>query len=155
MEMGNPYTAPSEDLLEASPKSFYSAGQVAWATLLGSWLAGSWLLAMNYRRLGDSGSASFSLLLGFLGTVLIFVVAFYLPDDVPSLVLPIAYTLCMYLGVESLQGEALEKAIANGGTKGSGWVATGVGFLALILLCLILFGFVLLMPDEWYAEGFE
>ena len=68
----NPYESPQtafEPVNAGKLPSFklYTPGHVAWATFLGAPLAGSMLLAMNYRRLGEPTSAAIALVGGFLG----------------------------------------------------------------------------------------
>lgn len=133
----------------------YSPGQIAWATFLGTPIAGCLLLALNYRRLGDFTAANLALISGLIGTVLLFALAFVLPDRFPNTVLPSAYTLGMYQCAKTLQGTAYEDRLVNGGTKGSGWVATGIGILCVILILAALFAVVLVAPEEWFGEELQ
>jgi hypothetical protein len=114
--------------------TMYSPGQIAWATYLGAPIAGCWLLALNYRRLGDARAANLALISGSIGTVLLLALAFVLPERFPKFVVPAAYTFVMYRCVRALQGKVYEDRLANGANKGSVWVATGIGILCLILI---------------------
>lgn len=136
--------APPENESVAFPKiRFYSPGQITWASFLCFPIGGCLLLALNYRRLGDSTAANRVLLGGLIVTVLIFAVAPVLPDDMdtpsgPTILVAIVSVCSMYHCAQTLQGKAYENWLANGGIKGSGWVATGAGILGWILICAIL-----------------
>ena len=131
--------APPENESVAFPKiRFYSPGQITWASFLCFPIGGCLLLALNYRRLGDSTAANRVLLGGLIVTVLIFAVAPVLPDDMdtpsgPTILVAIVSVCSMYHCAQTLQGKAYENWLANGGIKGSGWVATGAGILGCIL----------------------
>ena len=124
----------------------YSPALVTVATLIGAPVAGCILLAHNYRSLGRQSTAIQLLIWGTLGTVLLLVMSYFLPENFPNGVLPIGYTVGMYLLAKQLQGKDYESHIANGGVKGSTWkaVVTGVGCLCAILA--ITFVMVFLMP---------
>jgi hypothetical protein len=150
--MDNPY-APPANKSAASPRiTLYSPGHIAWATFLGAPIAGFVLLALNYRRFGNSAAANLALIAGLIGTVLVLAIASVLPDSFPNSVLPAAYTFGMYLSVKSLQGNEYEHRLANGGIKGSGWVATGIGILSFVVILVALLAVVLVSPEEWFGE---
>jgi hypothetical protein len=150
--MENPYSPPAFESIAAPQLTLYSPGQMAWATFLGAPVAGCVLLALNCKRLGHSAAAGIALVGGFTVTVLLLVVSFFLPDNFPNLALPAAYTFGMYQCVKLLQGKEYEHHLAIGGTRGSGWVATGVGILCLILILVAMFAVLFAMPDEWFGE---
>lgn len=150
--MDNPYAPPASESAALPRIVIYSPGHVAWATFLGAPIAGCVLLALNYRRFGNATAASFALMAGFVGTVVVLAIAFVLPENFPSFVLPAAYTFGMYQSVKSLQGRTSAHLLANGAIKGSGWVATGVGILSLILTIVALFAAVLVAPEGWFPE---
>ena len=68
----------------------FSAGQITLATFLGAPIAGCLLLARNYRELGNGAAAWQSLVAGIVSTILLFLIAFWLPENFPNMVLPIA-----------------------------------------------------------------
>jgi hypothetical protein len=133
-DMDNPYSTPTNESVTLPMITMYSPGQIAWATYLGAPIAGCWLLALNYRRLGDARAANLALISGLIGTVLLLALAFVLPERFPKFVVPAAYTFVMYRCVRALQGKVYEDRLANGANKGSVWVATGIGILCLILI---------------------
>lgn len=146
--MDNPYTPPAHESAGQSRNKLYSPGHIAWATFLGAPIAGCVLLALNYRRFGKSTSANLALVTGFIGTGLLLVIAFFLPDNFPNSILPAAYTFGMYQCVKSLQGKAYEHHVANGGIKASAWAATGIGILSLLCIFAALVAVILVAPDN-------
>ena len=58
----------------------------------------------------------------------------------------------MYHLAKSNQGYEYKQRLANGGIKGSGWVATGIGVLAMTVILVALFTLVLIMPQSWLGE---
>ena len=126
----------------------YSPALITVATLLGAPVAGCILLAHNYRSLGKQATAKQLLIWGTLGTALLLVVAFFLPENFPNKVIPIAYTAGMHQAVKQLHRKDYESHIENGGAKGSTWKAiiTGVGCLCAIFV--IIFLVLLVLPGE-------
>lgn len=152
--MSNPYTPPATDATVSTSVKTYSPGQVAWATFLGSPIAGCVLLAINYRRFGKPDAATAALALGAVGTALLLVVAFTLPEDFPGSLLTGAYTLVMYQCAKSLQRGDHYRCLMNGGTKASSWAATGIGLLSSVCLIIAIFGVLLVAPEAWFSEDF-
>jgi hypothetical protein len=153
----NPYESPQtafEPVNAGKLPSFklYTPGHVAWATFLGAPLAGSMLLAMNYRRLGEPTSAAIALVGGFLATTGLVVIGFCLPDNFPNMIIPIASLLGMAYLTRWLQGDSLANHLANGGDKASGWGATGVGLLSLVVVLGIGVGLAMLLPEAWLGD---
>lgn len=154
-EMNNPYTPPQDNSVEMATTTVYSSGQVAWATFLGAPIAGSVLLALNYRQLGNPTAANVALILGLFGTVLSSVIALLLPESFPNSTLPAAYTVGMYYGAKSMQGEIVEDRIANGAKKGSSWFATGVGIVGSVLVLVAMLTLIFFAPSEWFPEELQ
>lgn len=134
--MEEPNTPSVNESIASSTITMYSPGQIAWATCLGAPIAGCWLLALNYRRLGDVTAAYLCWIFGSLGTVLLLAlgIAFDPPEWLPEPVITVACAFGMYQCARALQGKAYDDRLANGAKKGSGWVATGIGILCLILI---------------------
>lgn len=148
--MDNPYAPVSTQSAIPSDIALYSPGHVAWASFLGSPLAGGAVLALNYLRLRKSKAGVIALLAGSILTVGLMMLAFLLPEDFPSSPIPIAYTIGMYQVTKLLQGDEYRQHLSRGGDKGSAWVATGIGILSLLILLIFLFGALLVMPSEWF-----
>lgn len=120
-----------------APKyELYSPGQIIGATILGSALAGSLLLAANYRRLGHVGLARTTLALGVLATGL---------DLFAALHLHFAFNFMIVIEFgcfhRAIRDESLfDIHTARGGARSSSWgavAAAAVGF-AIILGRLVI-----------------
>jgi len=126
----------------ASNEKLFSIGQITLATFLGAPIAGCLLTAQNYRVLGKVNAAWQTLAVGIVLTVLVFIVAFALPENFPNIVLPVAYTVGCRESVKYLQGDVIASREAQG-ARGSWPIAIGVGIGCLVLLFgLILVGVV-------------
>ena len=122
--------------------NLFSDFQIALATFIGMPIAGSILLAQNYRNLGRVSSAWQTLILGFVSTIVLFIIGFLLPEKFPNFILPMAYTIAMRQLVKYLQGDE----IAN--QKGSWAVTIGVAIGCLVLIMALVFGAVILFVPE-------
>jgi hypothetical protein len=128
----------------ANARKVFSVGQITLATFLGAPIAGSLLLAWNYRVFQKAGAAFQSIVYGLVSTIILLVIAFLLPEKFPNSVLPIAYCLAMRQLVSYLQGDAIAGHLAVGGDKGSWAVTVVVGIGCLVVLFALVFGLLLL-----------
>ena len=95
--------------------------------MLGAPVAGCILLAHNFRAIGKPSAARQWLIWGTLGTALLIVVAFFLPEKFPHMALPIGYTMGMRQAVKQVHGPEYAQHIALGAAKAPAWKAVGVG----------------------------
>jgi putative effector of murein hydrolase len=96
--------------------------------------------------LGDNSRALRTLWLGFAATLVVFVVAFYLPNRFPNVLFPLAYSFAVYQYALFLFKRRYDKHLTDGGRVGSWWIVIGVSLLALLTLFGILFATVLALP---------
>jgi hypothetical protein len=120
----------------------YSPQQVAIATVLGAPLAGSFLLAQNFRVLGKRREQRWTLVCGLAATVVLLAIAFVLPEKFPKGLIPMLYTITLRQTAIQLQGNAIRPHL-EAGHKQSWWrvIAIGVAGLAFfvaVFLVLIL-----------------
>lgn len=111
----------------------YSAGQVGLATFLGGPIGGGWLMALNYKRLGEPGKARAAVGLSVLAMAVLVAIGFATPGQRMSW-LPIVLFIAMRGLAKSLQGAAYDRHVALGGSRGSSWRAAGIG-LASVAIC--------------------
>jgi hypothetical protein len=126
----------------------FSVGQITLAAFLGSPIAGCLLLARNYRELGKGGTAWQALLAGTASSILVFLLAFCLPENFPNMALPFAYCFGLRQLTKYLQGEAISNHFMTGGRRGS-WVITiviGLGCMAVIFV--LLFGLIIVVNPQ-------
>src|SRR5262245_14374390 len=134
--------------LEPPIQRLYSPGQIALAAFLGSPLAACWFLARNSRQLGQPKAANHYLIWGSVGTIALFVIAFFLPDRFPSKVIPIGYTIGLFQAAKHVHGTTVARHLSAGGRLGSWWLVVGTSLLIVVVVLALVFGIVLLLPDE-------
>jgi hypothetical protein len=118
---------------------------VAIASLLGSHFAGSIVMAINYRRMGQSAKAWCALLLGLVTAVGLLTVAVLLPDSLSTATRGVAIGIVvgMFYLAKQLQSRQYEEFLAAGGRKASAWAAAGIGLacLAVVMGGLLAYGY--------------
>ncbi len=119
--------------------TLFDSTSVAIATFLGSPLAGTGLMALNYRRMGKKNSAIAAFVIGLAVTGLAIAFANLIP---PYLTTAVAIGLVVGTknAAKTLQGAAVEEHVRKGGEMASRWAAAGLG---LALLAILLGGVVL------------
>jgi peptidoglycan/LPS O-acetylase OafA/YrhL len=142
----NPYASPQSfeppaavEANQAVGYRLFSPQQIGVATFLGAPVAGAFFLSQNYRQLGNTGAGTQSLVWGLLGTILLMIVSFFLPENFPNSVIPIGCTFGMLYAAKHLQGPAVEQHTVRGGRLGSWWTVVGVGLLSFAIICAIVF----------------
>ncbi|MEO6964535.1 MAG: hypothetical protein ABI076_01390 [Acidobacteriaceae bacterium] len=125
-----PGTAPSYTLFDSRA--------VALATLFGTPAAGSSLMAINYRRLGQPSKGVIALVIGLAVTGLVILISWHLSQ---SLTFPIALVLlfAMQRIALALQGPAVREHVQRGGQLGSKWRAFGMGAAWFTVILLAVF----------------
>jgi hypothetical protein len=124
----------------------YDPGAVALATLFGSPIAGTILMAINYKRLGQGSSAVGAVASGVVGTALAIWIASLLPQGIGS---GMAFGLLFITmnAAKTFQGKAIEDHKRRGGKLASLWGAffIGLGVAAVIVLAVIAIVMVLML----------
>ncbi|WP_348264777.1 hypothetical protein P8935_09605 [Telmatobacter sp. DSM 110680] len=132
-------TISSQPIQTVTPNySLYDSGAVALATLFGTPVAGASLMALNYRRLGRTGMAIVTLLVGLAVTSIVIALSWNLPRAVVS---PIA--LVLLIAVQQIarvaQGEAVKEHAEKGGRLGSKGLAFGSGLVFFTVIVAMVF----------------
>ena len=112
----------------------YDQQAVAGATFLGSPVAGSILLALNYRRLGRTGAAAMAITLGALATIVLMFIGFSLPSKAPRAIVAALPMLLMMMLAKKLQGPAVEAHKKAGGPPCPRLKAAGIGLACLAVV---------------------
>jgi hypothetical protein len=140
-----------ENIFPEKPESkLYTESAIRIATFLGGPLVTGYLLADNYRQLGETKKIQTTWAIAIFATVAIFVIGFYLPEKTPPYLLPIAYTIGAYYLAQNLQGARIKAHIAAGGETWSIWRAVAAGLVGLIIIVAIALAAFLLM-DQYFA----
>src|SRR5260370_30744999 len=106
----------SEPLASAPDYELYAYRAVGLASFLGMPLGGSILLALNYRRLGDTGMAATVLAGGLIVSLLIAWLVFALPGR-GGPALPIPGVVGTMYPAKGMQGEDSQQHMWSGGGR--------------------------------------
>ncbi|GGP47119.1 hypothetical protein [Shewanella saliphila] len=135
-----------------------SIWQITGASLLGGPFTGFYLMHKNFKVLGQSSSAKFSLNLGFIFGLLLVLVTIFAPENFNGIVFAGIYCGLIRIYAEKTQGENYSKHIENGGSKASQWqwFLTGIVSMLIFFVVAFLVAFLLMtfapeiLPDHWY-----
>jgi hypothetical protein len=115
------------------PFKLFDSNSVGLATLIGGPVAGSFLMAINYRRLGFMGNAIMTLAVGAIVTGLAIMIGWNIP---PSVTFPLALALLYATKwlAQNLQGPTVKYHLEHGGSLASRWTAfaSGLGCMAVL-----------------------
>ena len=131
----------------------YSQTGIDLATVLGTLVAGSLLLAANLRHLGDRNAARNTIILGLVGSFSLVWAVFRLPpafDAVPGGVFLLLQVGAIHAYGKWKQAEALQHHQESAGVFHSKWRAAGIALLAtpLSLAVIVLAGVTVSAPDN-------
>lgn len=137
----------------------YSQRAISIATFLGGPLAAGYLVRENYLELNKPDEAKKAFIYGLLTTVAVFGFIFIMPESimekVPNQIIPLIYTAIIYYVVEQTQGETLKLHKELGNEFYSGWKAARIGFVSLLLLITLIFGYVFLFENDENLELYD
>lgn len=117
-------------------KRFYSLKAISIATFFGGPLAAGYLVKKNYEALGQADNARKSLFIGIASTIVLFVIAYLIPDELSTKIgtlIPGLSAWIIYLIVEKLQGSELKLHKESEGKFYSGWKAAAVGSISMVI----------------------
>lgn len=142
-EVGGPNVGSAASGVPLPVDQMYSPNQIAAGAFLGSPLAAGWLAAHNFRVMRQPQEAGRALGLGIVTTLIAILIAAYLPDGFPSVVLPVAYCVVVYQLAEKRFKSVIEAHRAAGGTMRSTWRVVGIGLLCALILIAVIFGILM------------
>lgn len=154
----NPYAPPTAsvaDAIEAAPSELptvarvYSVRQIATAAFFGSVLAGAWLIATNFKVMGQQDLARKTIGWGIVAVIAVIGLAFVLPDKMPNYVVPLACAIGLRAWAEARFGKLLKQHKTAGGSQYSWWRVLGL----VLLFVAILFTAAFLIALLLYALG--
>jgi hypothetical protein len=130
----------TENLPDAATPSYeipayklFDSTSIALATFLGSPVAGTGLIALNYRRLGKDRSAATAFVIGIAATGLALGFGSFIPSYATSAV-AVGLFVATWNASKSLQAATIGSHVQHGGRLGSRWVASGIGLCVLPLI---------------------
>jgi hypothetical protein len=129
-----------ENLLSALPTfKLYNNISVRLATFLGGPLAAGYLIAENFKELGEHSKIRMTWIISIVTTILICVIGVLLSKikSFPNYIVPIIYTWTASYLVQHFQGDNIKLHIEEGGRFYSRWRAALVGIIALAILIVV------------------
>lgn len=124
----------------------YDSNSVALAALLGGPLAGTILMAGNYRKLGQSNNGNLALLLGAAASVGLIYLA--LKSTASPTVATVVLFVCTWVAARQLQDDAVKTHVAWGGQLYSKWRAFGIAIATTLALGAAFIGY-LVYTGQW------
>lgn len=111
---------------------------VAVATIMGTLLAGAFLLWLNYRAMGRPDLARRMIMYSLVAEVIVISIAIVLPPGSITQLIPLAIQVALaWYGTTWLQGAAIDWHRQRGAALQSVWRAAGLGFLAGMVILFI------------------
>lgn len=132
-------------------KKLFSQKAISIATYFGGPAAAGYLVKKNYEAYDQPEKGKKAFMIGIVSTLLIIWGIFSIPehiiDKIPNFLIPAIYTLIIYLIVEKIQGQWLKEHKESGGEFYSGWKATGIGAIFMVILIAVIVGTAFLAGD--------
>jgi hypothetical protein len=157
----NPYAAPRSDdsYLSAAESQagvaapeykLYAVRAVVLATFLGSLLAGGIVLGINLIRLQRTAAAWWVMVGGAVCTFAVIAIGAFIPDDVqiPNMVYLVPQLALAYGVANGMTGKSILAHQQARGKMASFWGAAGIGLLAALVVVAIVFGVLLMLPEN-------
>ncbi|MGC4008731.1 MAG: hypothetical protein QM805_06950 [Pseudomonas sp.] len=143
-QQDNPFQTPTADLQDgpsvATGEPLYRLAAVGIATFFGTPIAGAWVMVQNLKALGRLEEVRKAWMMGLGFTIGIFVIGYFLPDNISGAPMSIATVVGMYHFAKQTFGATLEQHAAGGGQWRSNWRAFGVSLLILAAVMAVVFG---------------
>jgi hypothetical protein len=128
------------------------------ACFFGAPLGAAIVFAINYFRLGRSSAAWGTLLGGVVITMVLFAIAFSVPEEATNKGVSLVFVGVQLAGTFALgnwlQGPALQEHVARGGKMASAWWDAGIGLLALIPALALMVGMVIVADPSVLNDGY-
>ena len=131
-----------ENILEEAPQfKLYKDFAVRVGTFFGGPLVAGYLIAENFKNLGEKNKIKMTWIITIIATILIFVIAYFVSTSTsfPSYILPLVYTGIASALVQQMQGPRIKSHEADGGQFYSAWRALLVGAIGLAITIGALF----------------
>lgn len=119
-------------------------------TFIGGPLVAGYFLAENFKVFKDSDKVKKSWIYAILTTILVFIIAFSIPEDVnfPSQLIPLIYTLIAYFLLIHFQGDKIKEHFAAGGKAHNWWRVIGVALIGLVVTTLPILGYAYFLDSS-------
>jgi hypothetical protein len=124
----------------------YDVAAVGIAAFFGGPLAGTILMASNYRKLGQGNNGVLALIVGAAASVGLIVMG--LKSTASPAIASLVLIVCTGLAAKQLQGEAIKTHVAWGGPLYSKWRAFGIAIATVLVLGAGTIGY-LVYTGQW------
>lgn len=121
-----------------SENKFYSPAQAAMGAFLGGPLASTYFIHQNFKTMNDENGQSQSLMIGLLCSLLMLAILPFLPDNFPSIIIPVITIVSTRLVVEKRQFTKEKIETTDELSFHSNWRVFGVGMASLLLMLVII-----------------
>ncbi|MET0637922.1 MAG: hypothetical protein ABWZ25_17960 [Chitinophagaceae bacterium] len=130
-----------DDIFTEKPVTeIYRDQSVAIGTFVGGPLVAGYLIADNFKRLGQPGKVAITWVISVAVTLGIFAAGIFIPgiERIPSFVIPLLYTFIAHILTRNYQGPLINDHISRGGPVFSNWRAVGVGLIGLVIVLSVI-----------------
>ncbi|MGZ3916215.1 MAG: hypothetical protein ACXVBT_15760 [Flavisolibacter sp.] len=120
-------------------EKFYNERAVLLATFLGGPLAGAWLMASNFKAMGETVRATRTWVLAVMALVLVFLLSL-IPslDKIPAISYSFAFCWTARFLTRKYQGPQIQLHQENGGQFYTTWRAVGIGLIGMAVVIVII-----------------
>ena len=118
----------------------YSVRSIRIATFIGGPLVAAYLIASNFKQLGEENKVGRTWLWSMLIFIGILVISFSLPDSIPNIAYNLVYFLVASFFVQKYQAEQIDTHINSGGLTYKTYRAVLVAILSMVILIAIILG---------------
>ena len=150
-------------VLKPTPNfSLFDSNAVGLATFFGSPVVGGSLMALNYKRMGQTGKAVLTFVLATVVTALVVLVGWNTKPGATGAIGVVLFIAMQQLA-RVLQGPAVNRHVQEGGALGSKWTAFWLGIAFLVLAGGAVFAYEMATTDRngvkvgkdevYYADG--
>lgn len=127
----------------APARKIYSIKAIWLGTFLGGPLSAGYLIAENFKTLGQRNKVGLTWMIAIAVTAMIFGAIFLIPEieKIPQQLIPLTYSGIAYAVAAQSQGKRIKRFISESGSLFSMWRAVGIS----LLWCVITFAPILLL----------
>jgi hypothetical protein len=135
-------------------EKIYKDKEVWVGTFLGGPVVAGYMIARNFKALGENSKVLKTWAVTLVATVFIFGIAFFAPyaERVPNFLFTLVYTGIAFLLMQIYQGEKIKTFLRAGGRIHSWWKTLGVTFIGMIITIIPLIGVTLLIESAALAN---
>lgn len=132
---------------EIPTEKIYSKIAIGAGTFFGGPFVAGYCIAENFKAFNDFDKARKTYIITGISTIIISIIAFNTPENIPSVTFPLIYAFITSFIIKTYQGKNIEKHVENGGDFFNGWRMFLISIISVIILLAILYGIAYLLPQ--------